>query len=260
MISLSRCFKSKVSKETYEEWKKIVSFDEEYGHLFHQYLMMVKINKGLATLEDQDEACKYPEAAVLFALKVPYADLDKCEESACQDPKSALLFAEKGPRGRNYIKCENAVCKDPTYAFHYAAKIKHANISKLQEAACKTSEIAFYFAKRVSNANLQQCKLVANRDYFSTGSSKWKLGILSIQDILNTTLFNRKFFSHYIRCDFLNYSGRPGWKLLGGFHELWIPMDLLCDKRQEMFKELEELTKQCHGKPLELPRSVYTQE
>ncbi|MFA5759195.1 MAG: hypothetical protein WC942_07575 [Clostridia bacterium] len=52
-----------------------------------------KWNKSLITLADEEEACKNPQWAYWFALSVPGADIEKCQEAACQDPFYAYFFA-----------------------------------------------------------------------------------------------------------------------------------------------------------------------
>ena len=45
-----------------------------------------KINHNLATLEDEDEACKDPGYAYLFARYIKGANIEKCRESSSKDP------------------------------------------------------------------------------------------------------------------------------------------------------------------------------
>ncbi|MFA5760086.1 MAG: hypothetical protein WC942_12155, partial [Clostridia bacterium] len=78
-----------------------------------------KLDKGLATLADEEEACTKPYWAYYFARYVPGADIEKCCEAACKDPKWAYLFARDFP-GANKEKCQEAACKDPYYAYKFA--------------------------------------------------------------------------------------------------------------------------------------------
>jgi hypothetical protein len=48
-----------------------------------------KLNNGLATLADEDEACTKPLWAYNFAKNIPGADIGKCQEAACKDPEYA---------------------------------------------------------------------------------------------------------------------------------------------------------------------------
>ena len=52
-----------------------------------------KLKNNLATIEDEDEACKDPKWAYLFALNVKGADIEKCQEVACKNPECAYKFA-----------------------------------------------------------------------------------------------------------------------------------------------------------------------
>ena len=45
-----------------------------------------RLRNGLATIADEEEACKKPRWAYLFAIKVNGADIRRCEEAACKDP------------------------------------------------------------------------------------------------------------------------------------------------------------------------------
>ena len=71
-----------------------------------------KLDKGLATLSDEEEACTKPEYAYGFAKDVPGANIEKCQEAACRDPLYAYLFAMNIP-GADKEKCQEEACKDP---------------------------------------------------------------------------------------------------------------------------------------------------
>ncbi|MFA5759004.1 MAG: hypothetical protein WC942_06585, partial [Clostridia bacterium] len=88
-----------------------------------------KLDKGLATLSDEEEACTKPEYAYGFAKDVPGANIEKCQEAACQDPHYAYYFAKDIP-GADIEKCQEAVCKDPFYAYLFAKNITGTNIEK----------------------------------------------------------------------------------------------------------------------------------
>ena len=71
-----------------------------------------KLNNGLATIADEEEACKKPKWAYYFALYVKGADIKRCEEAACKEAGWAYCFA-LDVSGADIRKCEEAACKDP---------------------------------------------------------------------------------------------------------------------------------------------------
>jgi hypothetical protein len=86
-----------------------------------------KLNNGLATLSDEEEACAKPKWAYYFARDVPGADIEKCQEAAC---------------------------KSHYWAYYFAVDIPGADIGKCQELACANSKYAYYFARNVPVANI----------------------------------------------------------------------------------------------------------
>ncbi|MFA5759089.1 MAG: hypothetical protein WC942_07030, partial [Clostridia bacterium] len=48
-----------------------------------------KLSNRLVTLIDEEEACTKPEWAYWFALNIPGANIEKCQEAACKEPKYA---------------------------------------------------------------------------------------------------------------------------------------------------------------------------
>ncbi|MFA5759143.1 MAG: hypothetical protein WC942_07305 [Clostridia bacterium] len=95
-----------------------------------------KLNNGLATLADEEDACTKPLWAYKFALVFSEANIEKCQEAACKDPGYAYYFAMNIP-GADIGKCCEGACKDSWYAYYFALNISGANIEKCQEAACK---------------------------------------------------------------------------------------------------------------------------
>ncbi|MFA5760083.1 MAG: hypothetical protein WC942_12140 [Clostridia bacterium] len=63
-----------------------------------------KLDKGLATLADEEEACKDPKWAYWFALNISGANIEKCQEAACKDSYCAYMFARNIP-GADIEKC-----------------------------------------------------------------------------------------------------------------------------------------------------------
>jgi hypothetical protein len=75
-----------------------------------------KLHKGLAILADEEEAYTRPQWAYWFALEVPGADIEKCQEAACKDPIYAYRFARDIP-GANIEKCQEIAYKNPNWAY-----------------------------------------------------------------------------------------------------------------------------------------------
>jgi hypothetical protein len=48
-----------------------------------------EIANGLATLANEEEACTKSNWAYWFALNIPGANIEKCQEAACKDSYSA---------------------------------------------------------------------------------------------------------------------------------------------------------------------------
>ena len=78
-----------------------------------------KLNNGLATLADEEEACKKPEWAYRFARDIEGANIEKCQEEACKEPEWAYIFA-RDVKGADIRKCEEAAYKDPKCAYWFA--------------------------------------------------------------------------------------------------------------------------------------------
>ena len=81
-----------------------------------------KLNKGLLTIVDEDEACTKPKWAYYFARNIPGADIEKCQEAACKDPHYAYPFAGNIP-GANIEKCQEAAYKDYYWVYKFAQDI-----------------------------------------------------------------------------------------------------------------------------------------
>ncbi|MFA5759153.1 MAG: hypothetical protein WC942_07355, partial [Clostridia bacterium] len=45
-----------------------------------------RLDNNLATLSDEEEACKNPKWAYMFAHDIHGADIEKCQEVACKNP------------------------------------------------------------------------------------------------------------------------------------------------------------------------------
>jgi hypothetical protein len=100
-----------------------------------------KLNNGLATLSDEEEACAKPEWTYLFARDVPGADIEKCQEKACTDSEYAYWFAKNVP-GADIGKCQEAACKDPKWAYWFARGVTGADVEKCRQI-CKGTKYAF---------------------------------------------------------------------------------------------------------------------
>jgi len=100
-----------------------------------------KINNKLLTLEDDEEACKKPELAKLFAKYIPGGKKVKCQEAACKDPEYAYWFARYIP-GANIEKCQEAACKNPYWAYYFAMYIPGADVEKCRRV-CEGTVYAF---------------------------------------------------------------------------------------------------------------------
>ena len=74
-----------------------------------------KLDKGLATLADEEEACTKPYWAYWFALNIPGANIEKCQEAACKEPCWAYCFVMYIP-GADKERCRRA-CERTKYAF-----------------------------------------------------------------------------------------------------------------------------------------------
>jgi len=81
-----------------------------------------KLNNGLATIADEEEACKKPKWAYLFALYVKGADIKRCEEAACKEATWAYYFALY-IKGADIEKCRKAVASDDDWAKAFARDI-----------------------------------------------------------------------------------------------------------------------------------------
>ncbi|MFA5758728.1 MAG: hypothetical protein WC942_05135 [Clostridia bacterium] len=99
-----------------------------------------KLKNNLLILNDEEEACKKPKWAYLFALDVPGANIGKCQEAVCKDPYYAYCFAFDIP-GADIEKCQEAACKDSWCAYMFAKYIPGADIEKYQEVACLKSNM-----------------------------------------------------------------------------------------------------------------------
>jgi hypothetical protein len=75
-----------------------------------------KLENDLATLVNEEEACKRPKWAYYFARDVPGADREKCQEAACMYPYYAFCFARDIPVA-NIETCYEAAYKSPLYAY-----------------------------------------------------------------------------------------------------------------------------------------------
>ncbi|MFA5760106.1 MAG: hypothetical protein WC942_12255 [Clostridia bacterium] len=67
----------------------------------------------MLTLADEEEVCKNPRYAYIFALTIPSANVEKCQEAACNHPCYAHMFARDIPRAS--IDIGSKVCGATRY-------------------------------------------------------------------------------------------------------------------------------------------------
>ncbi|MFA5759097.1 MAG: hypothetical protein WC942_07070 [Clostridia bacterium] len=88
--------------------------------------IVYKLIRGLLTLADEEEVCTKPQWAYWFAMDIPGANVEKCQEGACKRPYWAYMFARYIP-GADIEKCQEAACKNSYYAYLFSLYITGAN-------------------------------------------------------------------------------------------------------------------------------------